>query len=62
MTSNRQAAHVTAPQITLYRPERVNFARHRKPNRRGIGWHLDNLAATLVADAFEWSRRPRKPV
>lgn len=52
MTSNRTAAHA-APQSTRYIAERVNFARHRKPNRRGLVWHLDNLAADMFRAAGE---------
>ena len=58
MTSNRQAAH-RGTGITLYKPERVNFARHRKPNRRGIVWHLDNLAADMFRAAGERAMRHR---
>ena len=59
MLTHHKPGHVTAPQITLYRPERVNFARHRKPNRRGIVWHLDNLAADMFRAAGERAMRHR---
>jgi hypothetical protein len=58
MTS-RTGRHVTAPHLTLYKPAAVTFARHRKPNRRQLAWHLDNLAATASLRIAERSMRGR---
>ena len=58
MTSNRKAPH-HGTGITLYKPAAVSFARHRKPNRRGIVWHLDNLAADMVRAVGERAMRDR---
>ena len=61
MSANHEPRH-TAPQgqgITLYKPAAVSFARHRKPNRRGIVWHLDNLAADMVRAVGERAMRDR---
>ena len=58
MTS-RSGRHVTAPQITLYKPSMPGWARHRKPNRRQLAWHLDNLAATASLRIAERAMRGR---
>ena len=58
MTSRTKPAHA-APQITLYKPAAMTFARHRKPNRRALAWHLDNLAATAVCRIGERMMRGR---
>ena len=58
MTSNRQAAH-RGTGITLYKPAAVNWARHRKPNRRSLGWHVHTLLGEVVADYGEWFMRRR---
>lgn len=62
--SATQARHA-APLPTRYRPEPVNFARHRvtrvrRPNRRGIVWHLDNIAAGAVLRIGERGMRSRR--
>ena len=59
MTSNRQARHVTAPQITLYKPAAVSFARHRKPNRRSLGWHAHTLIGEVLCQLGERAMRDR---
>jgi hypothetical protein len=60
MTSRQQGRHVTAPrEITLYKPAAVTFTRHRKPNRRPLGWHLDTLASAAVLRLGERMMRDR---
>jgi hypothetical protein len=58
MTSKTTGRHA-APQITLYRPNLPGWARHRKPNRRQLAWHLDNLAATASLRIAERAMRGR---
>jgi hypothetical protein len=56
MTMSRQAPPA-APHPSRYNPRPGNVTRQRKPNRRPLGWHAGNLAATAVCNAGEWYLR-----